>query len=134
MARADREFAVRTKGLGALNRSLGKISKDLKKESVGHLRSIAREVRDEAKPLTPVRSGALRSSLRYQASARGASVSSALPYAGLVEHGGTISPRGTPITFQSARMLGRAVQQNTDNIEEQLGDLLDQIGRRNGFR
>lgn len=105
----------------------------MRKESVGHLRGIAREVRDDARPLTPVRSGALRSSLRYQASNRGASVSSSLPYSGLVEYGGQISPRGTPITFAPSRMLGKSVQQNTDNIEEELGRLLDRIARHNGF-
>lgn len=132
MAR-DREFAVRTEGLGALNRSLGRISKDLKRESVRHLRGTAKEVRDTAKPLTPVKSGALQRSLRYQASTRSASVSSSLPYAGVHEFGGTVSPRGVPIAIPKSRMLGRAVQQETPRIEQELGNLLDRIARANGF-
>lgn len=134
MPRRDTEFAVRTQGLGALNRSLGRISKDLRKESIRHLRETAREVRDTAKPLTPVRTGKMAGSLRYQASARGASVSSAHPGAGVHEYGGVIAPRGTPITIQKSRMLGTAVQRETPRIEEDIGNLLDRIARQNGFR
>ena len=133
MAKKDTSVSVRTVGLGALNRALGRIDKDLRKQSVAHLRDVAREVRDEARPMTPVRSGDLRRSLRYQASNRGASVSSNLPYAPVVEWGGTIQPRGVPITFPRTRMLGRSVEQNTDDIEEQIGRLFDGIARTNGF-
>jgi len=132
--RADTEFAVRTQGLGKLNRALGKISKDIRKESIRHLRETAKEVRNTAKPLTPVRTGKLAGSLRYQASNRGASVSSSLPQAGVHEFGGRISPAGGTITIKSSRMLGRAVQQETPRIEQELGDLLDRIARSNGFR
>lgn len=133
MPRRDTEFAIRTQGLGALNRSLGRISKDLKRESIKHLRETAREVRDTAKPLAPVKTGKLAGSFRYQASARGASVSSALPQAGVHEFGGVISPRGVPITIARSRMLGTAVQREAPRIEEEIGKLLDRIARTQGF-
>lgn len=134
MATRDTEFAVRTKGLGALNRSLGKIDKDMRKRSVGKLRDIAKKVRADARPLAPVKTGKLAGSFRYSASNRGASVSSNLPQAGVHEFGGTISPRGVPITIKRSRMLGRAVEKDTAHIERELEALFEQVARSAGFR
>lgn len=131
--RGDREFAVRTQGLSKLQRSLGKIDKDLRRDSIRHLREVAKRVRGTGQGFAPVRTGALKGSFRYQAGNRGASVSSALPYAAVHEYGGTIAPRGVPIEIKRSRMLGRAVGEHAGDIEEQLGDLLDAIARRNGF-
>ncbi len=132
--RADREFAIRTTGLGALNRSLNRISRESRRQSVGRLREIARRVRGTAQSKAPVQTGRLRGSLRYSASNRGAAITSTLPYAPVHEYGGTISPRGAPITIPERRFVGRAIQQDARRIEEQVGDLLDGIARRNGFR
>lgn len=134
MPRADSEFAIRTEGLAKLNRDLGKISKDLRKDSLRELREIGKKVRSTARPLAPVRTGALARSYRYSATNRGASVRSALPYAPVIEYGRTISPKGVPIEFKESRPLGKAVQTHASDIEDQIGDLLDGIARRNGFR
>lgn len=125
MAARDRSASLRVHGLAKLNRDLGKISTDMRKESVAHLRDVAREVRDDARPITPVKTGRLQRSLRYQASNRGASVSSNVFYARFQEYGTVNNP--------PRRMLGRAVEQNTERIEDEVGALLDRVARLNGF-
>lgn len=134
MPRGDVEFAVHTEGLGKLNRSLGRISKDLRRDSVRHLRHTAKNVRDVAKPLAPVRTGALARSLRYSATNKGATVYSNLPQAPVFEYGGTIAPRGVPITIPRVRMLGTAVRREAPQVEQDMARLFDVIGRSNGFQ
>lgn len=125
---------VRVKGLAELNRSLGKISKDLRKSSVAELRDIAKKVRDDARSNAPRRSGKLAASLRYSATNTGARVTSTLPQAPVHEYGGVIRPRGVPIRIKRSEFVGRAVRDNARGIEEQIGDLLERIARENGFR
>lgn len=132
--RGDTEFTVRTQGLGQLNRSLGRIDKELRKGSLREIREIAKKVRGTARGLTPVKTGKLQGSLRYSASNRGAAITSNLPYAGVAEYGGTISPKGVPITIKKSRMVGRAIQKDARSIEEQIGDVFDRVARGNGFR
>lgn len=142
MARRDTEFAVKTKGLGALNRSLGKIDKALKRDAVKHLRETAKDVAGTAgslaprgtRPLPRGRTVRLADSYKGAANQRGGSVYSNLPQAPVFEYGGTIAPRGVPITIRKHRVVGFAIQREAPRIEEEIGDLLDRIARRNGFR
>lgn len=133
MPRADSEFAIKTQGLTPLLRSLNKVNKDVSKDLKRGLRDIAKKVRSDARPLAPVRTGALARSITYSATNKGASVRSPLPYAGVHEFGGTISPNGGPITIKASRFLGRAVQKDTAHIEDEIGRLFEDVARRNGF-
>ena len=134
MPKRDTEFSIRTKGLGDLNRALGKVDKDVRKDSVRKLREGAKGVRNTARPLTPVRRGVLQRSLRYSATNRGASVTSNLPQAPVHEYGGVIRPRGAPITIKKSRMLGTALQRERPKIEDAIERLVEQVIRREGFR
>lgn len=98
------------------------------------LKEVVGKVAAEAALLAPRRTGALAES--YKAYTRGnvAGVRSALPYAGVIEFGGTISPRGTPITIQRSAPITRAVQRQTDSIVEHVGDAIDTAARRAGWR
>lgn len=129
----DTEYGVKVKNLNATLRSLNKVNKDLGKEVKKGLRQIAKKVRTDARPLAPVVSGDLARSFKYSATNKGAAVTSSLPYAGWIEYGGTIQPQGVPITIKGRRPLGRAVDRDTADIEEQLGRLFDDLARRNGF-
>lgn len=136
------EFTIRTEGLNALNRSLGKIDKELKRESVRHLRDTATKVAGTAggfapkgtRPLPPGRKVRLADSFKGAANQRGGSVYSNLPQAPVFEHGGTIAPKGAPITIRKAGMVEKAIQHDARDIAEAVGDLLDKIGYRHGFR
>jgi phage gpG-like protein len=133
MAR-DRSVGVQVRGLSQLNRSLGRIDKDLRRESLRHIREVTRKVRDTARDkYTPKLTGELAKSLRYSVANRGAVVSSAHPGSEVHEYGGRIAPRGTPITIERARMVGNAVKDHADGIEDQLASILDRIAATEGF-
>ena len=141
MPRVDSQFSIQTEGLNQLNRSLGKIDKDLKRSSLRHLRDTAGDVARTAgslapkgkRPLPPNRKVRLADSFKGAANQRGASVVSHLPQAPVFEYGGTIAPKGTPITINRTQMVGKAVQKDARRIEEEVGNLLDRIARSNGF-
>lgn len=134
MPRVDASNAVRVEGLAKLNRDLGRIDRQLRNDSLKHLRVMAGKVRERARANAPKRTGKLAGSLRYSVSNRGAKVVSTHPAAAVHEYGRTISPRGVPIEIKRSFMVGRALAADREDIEQQLGDLLDGIARRNGFR
>ncbi len=63
-----------------------------------------------------------------------AGVRSRLPYAGVIEYGGTIRPRGVPIEFRRYQPVSRAIERNADQIAEELGDRIEDLTRRHGFK
>jgi phage gpG-like protein len=132
VARRD-ELSVDVPGLGKLRRDLKAIDKDLAKSLTDHLREIARGVRDEARSRAPVQTGALQRSIKHSVRARGASVYSNLPYAGVQEFGGTISPRGTPIAIRGRHFIYSAIADESDHVERELERSLDVIADRHGF-
>lgn len=130
---ARNETAVRIDGLAKLRRDLRDLDKDALKELRLVLKSAADEVAREASATAPRRTGNLARS--YQPFTRGnvAGVRSKLPYAGVVEWGGTIRPRGVPIEFQRRQPIGRALERRQDQIIEKVADGIDDIARRNGW-
>lgn len=120
---------VKVQGLSQMNRSLGKVSKDFRRGVIAQLREIAKRVRIEARSDAPRVSGRLQRSLRATATSRGAAITSRLPYAGWVEFGGEIKPRGTPFSIEGRRFISASVDDNTRSIERDLGDLFDRIAR-----
>lgn len=129
-----REFAaVQAKGLAELRRDLRRLNPEALKEIREALKDAAGLAARTASGLAPVRSGALSRS--YQPFTRGniAGVRSNLPYAGVVEFGGTIRPRGTPITIRRYEPIQRAVEQQRDQIVESLGDGIEDAARRTGW-
>jgi len=132
--------AIRVEGLRELIRDLRRIDKELGRAATTHLRKIARETRDEAARRAPVGKRQkparerLHRSYRYSVTQRGASVYTISPYGAVHEFGGTIKPRGVPITIPRRRMIYGAIDARREGIEEELGGLLDVIAATNGFR
>jgi HK97 gp10 family phage protein len=124
---------VRVDGLAKLRRDLKAIDKDLGKSLTDHLREIAKEVRDDARSRAPVKTGALRGSIKHSVRARGASVYSNLDYAPVHEWGGTIRPRGAPIEIRGRHFIAEAVDANSKRVEDELARSLDAIADRHGF-
>lgn len=133
MARGgDGSFAIRTEGLAALNRSLGKISREMRSDSVKELGRIGEKVRVKAVPQVPHRTGVTAGSLKVGATGKGTRIYSLLPQAPVIEYGGTIAPRGTPIKFARTRMVANAIQ--ATDVEGEIDRLFVRISARNGFR
>lgn len=128
-----KDFDVKVEGLKELRRDLRQQDRETLKEVQKTLKGAADIVRAEAAATAPRRTGALAGSYRAFTRGNAAGVRSPLPYAGVVEYGGTIQPRGVPIVFRRYEPITRAVERNRDRIVEHLGDGLEAAARRTGW-
>ena len=81
----------------------------------------------------PRRSGALQRSIRPYVTSRGISIGSDLPYAGVVHWGGTIAPRGAPITFERRPFVEDAVEDAAEWLIDQVARSFDGAARKAGW-
>jgi phage gpG-like protein len=107
-------------------------------ESVKALRDVQKEaaeiVATRARILVPVRTGALQRSIQSATRGDVALVRSRLPYAPVLEYGGTIKPRGVDITFERREFVGRAAEQTQIAVANRLARGFDRAMRRAGWK
>lgn len=126
--------AVRVEGLANLRKTLRNTDKDALKMVQGVVAGAAQIVASEARTLAPRRSGRLAESIRGTTSGNKGIVRSRLPYAKVHEYGGTISPRGVPITIAPSKFVSRAINRKETAVTRALEVGFDQVARRNGWR
>lgn len=126
--------AVHIDGLADLRRDLRKMQPEARKEVTRALRAGAVVVAAAARPLAARRTGRLASGFRPGASGNTAFVRNPVPYAAVHEFGGTISPRGAPITIRPQPAVTRALDLSADAVVEKVGDGLDSVVSRHGWR
>lgn len=123
--------------IAEFNAALLDIERETEKQLNAELRRVGDEVRDIVRGrtgITPYKTGRLRESIRTSVRRKGlVSLYSNLPYAPLWNFGGTISPRGVPITFKATMFVTGTVLGRGDDIDEQLGDAFDSIAHKHGF-
>lgn len=121
------ETRIDASGLRELRRDLRRIDKNLAKAFNRALREIGNEIRDEIRGSTqrPYRTGKLRRSVKTSVRAKGVSLYSLLKYAPVHEWGGTIRPRGTPITIERTEFIRGQVIKNREETERKVGDLIE---------
>jgi phage gpG-like protein len=125
--------AVRIEGLAELRRDLRKMQPDTLKEMRGELKAAAAIVAVASRPLAAHRSGALAASFRPGTAGNTAFVRSRLPYAAVHEFGGTIRPKGAPITIKPHPAPTRALEAAADRIVDSIGDGIERVAGRNGW-
>jgi hypothetical protein len=124
--------------MAAFRRDLRAIGRTLPREVTKAERAAAAPIAAEARQLAPRRSGALVASIRPFANARQVGVSVGVPYAGWIHWGGTIRPRGVAITRSrtdpGAKFVVKAADRQMNRFEWALGEAIDSVAKRNGFR
>jgi hypothetical protein len=125
--------AVRVEGLADLRRDLKRLAPDVLPEIRGALKDAADLVASKARANAPRASGALAASIRSGTAGNAGVVRSRLPYAKVHEYGGTIRPRGAPITIHRAQFVGRALTSTEDRIVESLADSINAVASRHGW-
>ncbi len=132
-----RSTSVRVKGLNDLQRSFKKISGGTGPEIRRRLLIIAGKAATDARGKLISRSknprGRIDSTIRPFVRQKGAGFYSRHPGAGVIEWGGTISPRGTPITIKGKHALVDAAEERMLQTEHELGDMIDDLARGAGF-
>lgn len=124
---------IRVEGLASLRRSIRAYDRGVLKEVQAVTKHAAMIVAVEARTLAPRQSGALAASIKPGTSGSAGIVRSPLPYASVVHYGGTISPRGTPITFQRSNFVGRALDNKRGEVIADLSRGFNELAVRNGF-
>lgn len=121
------ETRIDTSGLRELQRDLRRVDKNLGKASDRVMREIANEIRDDIRTSTarPYRTGKLRKSVKSRVRRGGASLVSKLPQAPVFEWGGTIRPRGAPITIERTEFIRGRVIKHREKTEKALEKALD---------
>jgi hypothetical protein len=106
------------------------------------LRAIGNEVRDEVRSSTdapyaesPANDskgivGRKRRSVKTSVRAGGVSLYSLEPDAGAFNWGGTITPRGVPITIPRTQFVTRAVEDHKEKTEASLLGVVEEVARR----
>ena len=130
-SRADN--AIRLEGFKEFRRDLKKLEPDVDKELRKDIRAAAAKVAAAAAVSAPRVTGEYAKSIRPYVTARGVSVGSRLPQAGVLHWGGTIRPRGVDIKFPARPVISDALDKQTDRIVEDLGDAVDRAARRAGW-
>jgi Bacteriophage HK97-gp10, putative tail-component len=125
----NRAFAV-------LAAQMAEIEKEAAKELTKLLREIGNEARDVVRSSTepPYATGKLRKSVKTSVRQKGVvSLYSNLPQAPVFEFGGSIKPRGTPITIPQTNFVRGPVVALGDDIDERMAEAFDDISHRHGF-
>lgn len=128
-----KDFDVDAKGLADLRRDFRRIDPEALKEVQKALKGAAGLAAAEAAELAPRKTGALGRSYKPFTRGNVAGVRSNLPYAGVIEYGGTISPKGTPISIRANEPIHRAIERQRNAIVEHLGDGIEAAARHTGW-
>jgi hypothetical protein len=103
-----KDFDVHVDGLRDFRRDLKKTDAEAAKALQRELKEAVGRVSIEAAATAPRKTGTLARSYRPFTRGNIAGVRSPLPYAGVIEFGGTITPKGAPVLI---RRFGDAIEQ-----------------------
>jgi hypothetical protein len=130
----SRRFDIDTAGLRDFRRDLKRLSPELDKQLRGQLRRAVVRVVTRARTNAPKVSGDLARSYRPFVTQRAAGIRSRLPYAPIIEYGGTIAPRGESFTIDEQLPVTRAVLGEKERVVEDFGDAVDRAARTAGWK
>jgi hypothetical protein len=127
-------FDVRVDGLRDFRRDLKRLDKDLPKELNKELKEVVGKVAVDAALNVNRRTG--ETGRNYRPFTRGnvSGVRNPLPWAGVLEFGGEIAPKGTPFTIRKQEPITRAIERRRDQLVEDIGDAIERSAHRAGFR
>lgn len=127
---------VHVSGLRELRAALKAIDPKLQREVNRALRDAVRPMATQARHDAPKLRGALARSVRAGATAKGAFIGARAPHAGVHEFGGTIRflTRRAQIRIRPQPYLRPAVTRGVDDAIDAIGDAIDELTARHGFR
>jgi phage gpG-like protein len=121
-------------GIGDLRRSLRATDRDGLKAVQAVTKAAAQLVATDARQRAPRRTGALADSIRATTSGNSGIVRSPLPYAKVHEYGGTIRPRGVPITIKRSAFVASALDDKAEEVGKALAAGFDALAVRRGWK
>ena len=127
---------VHVGGLRELRRALKAIDPALAREVNRALRDAVQPMAAEARRDAPKLRGVLARSIRAGATGKGAFLRARAPHAGIHEFGGTIRflTRRAQIRIKAQPYIRPAIARGTDDAIDRIGDAVDDLVSRHGFR
>lgn len=125
---------VEIQGLRQLRRDLKRLEPEVDRELRKDLKAAGEKVARDARSRAPKVTGEYARSIRVYVTAKGVAIGSNLPQSKVLHWGGTIRPRGVPITFRPRPVVQDAVDRRENEIVEDLGDAVDRAARKVGWR
>ena len=122
---------VEVKGLQQFRRDVRRADKEVGKEFQKELRTLAQRVAQEAASNAPRVTGTLAGSYRGTARGTAGIVRSTNVVARFIEFG--FHPRGGETFVEGVNPIGRAVEQQEDEIVDGLGDAVERAATRLGW-
>lgn len=125
-----------TLAIEKFNADLRDIQRGTEKELIKELRALGNEARDKVRSSTarPFRTGRTRRGIKTSVRRKvEVSLYSLDPQAPVWNWGGTIKPRGTPITFPRTEFVSGVVEKEGADFDERIAERFDEIAHRNGF-
>jgi len=133
------DLAIQVDGLREFQRALRSVSPTAEREFRTAVRNYGKRALDRAKRNTPVRTGALKGSIKVSVTQREAALYSSSPYAKAHEWGASgrsdsqVRPKGVPIEIPRSQMLGNAVYFYRNTFGYELANLVDKSAEKNGI-
>lgn len=124
---------LKVEGMWEFRKALRAVDTEFPKQLRKGLNAVAEMVADEAAQRVPVDTGALRSSIRArstQSEGRVVMGRARVPYAGWIEFGGTIAPRGAPVLrpyVKEGRYLFPSADEMQAKIRKESAKLLNKF-------
>ena len=133
------DLAIQIENLAEFRRALKSISPQADKEFRTTLRNYGKRALTKARGNSPVKTGALRKSIKLSVTNKEAALYSNSPYARAHEWGtkggynSQVRPRGVPIEIPRSQMLGNAVYFYRNALGYDLANLVDKTAERYGI-
>lgn len=130
---------LKVEGFKEFRSALREVDKELPKQLRKGLNTVAEVVADEAVTRVPVQTGALRQSIRTRSTTKEGRVvmgKDSVPYAGWIEFGGKIAPRGTVIDRpfrREGRYLFPAADAMAPRIRKETEAVLNRFVKKAGL-
>ena len=132
------DFTVKVENLAQFRRDLRQLDKTVNRELTRSLRGAAEIVAARASALAPRKTGTLAASYRGGAAGTRGYVRSRVPYAPVIEYGGSVGrghsstrPGATYIRAQAP--VRRALEARQDEVVDAVGDAIERAARDAGW-
>lgn len=125
--------AIRVEGLAGLVADVRAMQPDVRREIPKALKAGAKLVQRAGRPYVARLTGELAADWRIGGGQKQVYLRNRKPYAGVLEFGGTIQPKGTPFEIKAQPSMTRALEEKQEQIVDAIGDALDGVATRHGW-
>src|SRR5881275_3315528 len=136
---SSRDAAINVEGQAELRKALAAIDRGFGREINQAIKHGLEKTVPVAAGLAPHKTGRLAASLKAGAAGNRSFIRSRLPYANVIHWGGNVPNQRSTSTrpkrhFEASLFAERAISSRAEQIVDEVGDQLDRLATRHGFK